>query len=172
MRESEWSDGAEGSEWSEAGRGQPYGDRFAGLGIRIGAGLIDGLIQVAVLLPYLFTIDLDDAETVSTFDPVAIMIALGSVAVRGWLVAVYGGTPGKLLVGLKVTRSDGLTTPPGSEPAFKRAAVDLVGLVPGLGLLLSFGVGMMSLYYVATDSERRSVYDRVGGTRVVHKQYL
>lgn len=150
----------------------PEAERFAGIGIRIGAALIDGLIQLVVLTPYLLTVDFDEADAMTAVDPLAIVIALISVAVRGWLVAVYGGTPGKLLVGLRVTATDATTTPPGAEPAFKRAVVDLVGIVPGIGVIASIGIGLASAFFLVTDPERRSVYDRVGGTRVVHRQYL
>lgn len=144
-------------------------DRFAGLGIRIAAGLIDGLIQALVILPFVLGVGSDDAGALSRL---GILVGLVAFVVRAWLIAVFGGTPGKLLVGLRITAADGVTTPPGVEPAVKRSAVDLVGLLPVLGFVLALAVGVMSLIYVAQDPERRSVYDRVGGTRVVRSSYL
>jgi uncharacterized RDD family membrane protein YckC len=144
-------------------------DRFGGLGIRIAAGLIDGVIQAVVVLPLVLGVGSDDAGSLNRL---GIVVGLVAFVVRAWLIAVFGGTPGKLLVGLRVTAADGMTTPPGAEPAVKRSAVDLVGLLPVLGFALSLGVGILSVIYVAQDPERRSVYDRVGGTRVVRSAYL
>ena len=64
------------------------------------------------------------------------------------------------------------TTPVGWRGAFMRSIPDLLGNLPLIGWLIMLGAGIGSIFLINSDAENRSVYDRVGKTRVVHKQAL
>lgn len=139
-----------------------YGD----LGVRMGAALIDGVMWAIVFFIIVTAIaggDPDSDQIVAA----ALVVFLLLVLVSASLVAAFGGTPGKLILGLRVTTEDGVTTPPGARRALRRSLPNFVGLLPGLGPVLNIALLVMNIYYVATDDERRSVFDRFGGTRVV-----
>ncbi|MEM8708155.1 MAG: RDD family protein [Actinomycetota bacterium] len=142
--------------------------------MRIGAAIIDGIIAAVILLAILAPILITD-DDVSATDVTALGIVLGLVfwAVYAvFLVAQFGGTPGKLILGLRITEEDG-STPVGYRGAVMRSLPGLLGNALGnLGCLISFGFAIASIFMVNSDAERRSAYDRIGGTRVVRKDAL
>lgn len=157
--------------------------RYAGVGIRIGAACIDGMIAMVVTFVVLWDdlrLAFEDPEAYNRensfldqqFD--AGTLSLGAIwtLVIVLMIALLGGTPGKLMVGIRITRSDAVTSPPGFAAAFKRIIPNLVAMIPFVGMLVSLGVSVASLVWVSNDPERRSVYDRVADTRVVHKHYV
>lgn len=161
---------------------RPGDERFATVWIRVGATLIDGLIGLVVslvyVIPYLVDVfeDIDaggDGTGVEVELP-AYGYLLGLALSAVWLlcVAYLGGTPGKLMVGLRVTLADGATTPPGLGPAVLRALPGLAGIIPLLGPFIGLGFAVASVFMVNNDPERRSAYDRIAGTRVVRKRFL
>lgn len=136
---------------------------FATLDVRLGAALLDGFI-VFVLF---FVID----AALSASAGERLLIGVLIYVVYLWLVVQYGATPGKLLLGLRITEEDG-TTPVGWRGAFMRSIPDLLGNLPLIGWLIMLGAGIGSIFLINSDAENRSVYDRVGNTRVVRKQAL
>jgi len=134
--------------------------RYGGLGIRIGAAAIDTAIGVVIITPF---------STSAFLSGLALSLYWMVVVV---MVARLGGSPGKLAVGLRVTKIDGVTSPPGDRESVIRTLPGLLGLIPVIGGLISLGIGLISIRYVATDPQRRSIYDRIGGTRVVYKNRL
>ncbi|MEM9710930.1 MAG: RDD family protein [Actinomycetota bacterium] len=137
--------------------------RFAALRPRIGASLIDiGLTIAAVVL---FAVVADVFVGL-------VVVPLAFYVLTIVMTARFGGTPGKLLLGLRVTLADGVTSPPGVGPAFVRTLPTMVAAVPGLGGLLAGVLNLMNVRFVAADDERRSVHDRFGQTRVVHRDRL
>ena len=134
--------------------------RYGGLGIRIGAAAIDTAIGVVIVTPFSASV-LSSGLALSLYWVVVVV-----------MVARLGGSPGKLAVGLRVTKIDGVTSPPGDRESFMRTLPGLLGLIPIVGGLISLGIGLISVRYVATDPQRRSIYDRIGGTRVVYKNRL
>ncbi|MEQ8842177.1 MAG: RDD family protein [Acidimicrobiales bacterium] len=157
-----------------AGAPAPYSsDKYGTVGIRIGAMLIDGIIFVALLfvaaIPFVEDTDPDansfefEVTGISAYVGPLIMMALVVV-----MVATLGGTPGKLILRLRVTTADG-TTPPGFGPATMRALTWLPTFIPVVGIVIWFALGITSLVFINNDHERRSVFDRVAGTRVIRK---
>lgn len=146
---------------------------FATVGVRIGAILIDGLlfgiISVLITLPFLEDTNPDsnsfefEATGIGTFIGPLVVLALTI-----FLVATQGGSPGKLILGLRVTLADG-TTPIGYGPAAMRTVPWLPTLIPLLGVLVWLGVVIGSLITISNDPERRSLFDRVANTRVIRK---
>ena len=159
---------------------RPGDERFGGVWIRIGALLIDGLIAMLIslvfLVPYLIDIfeDVDAGGDGSSVElpGYVYVFSIGLSIASVLCVAFLGGTPGKLAVGLRITLADATSTPPGLAPAVLRSLPGLAGLIPLIGPLVGIGFGVASVIMVNTDPERRSAYDRIAGTRVVHKRHL
>jgi uncharacterized RDD family membrane protein YckC len=179
----------DGTEWSAEPMPPPPGwdpdrrpgdERFATVWVRIGATLIDGLISVLIslvfLIDYLIDVieDIDAGGDGTAVDLPGATYLLGIALSVVWMlcVAFLGGTPGKLMVGLRVTLADGRTTPPGLTPAAVRSLPGFAGIVPLIGPLIGVGFAISSVIMVNTDPECRSAYDRLAGTRVVRKRHL
>jgi uncharacterized RDD family membrane protein YckC len=155
------------------GAGLGAAGNFAGTGVRIGAILIDGLIFVviAILTTLPFLEDTDPDSNSFEFEATGFSSFIGPLVVLAltiFLVATQGGSPGKLMLGLRVTLADG-TTPIGYGPAAMRSVPWLPTLIPLLGVLVWLGVVIGSLIMISNDPERRSVFDRVANTRVIRK---
>lgn len=128
---------------------------------RTGAGVIDELVAIAGLL-VVFLI---------TGEFTAVSFAISTAAI--WLLMAgiegrYGGTPGKLLFGLRVSLADGTTSPVGFRLALSRRVPDSVSFVPGIGQLIAVLIALAAIVMIARDKdERRSPYDWITNTRVV-----
>ncbi len=86
--------------------------------------------------------------------------------------ARFGGTPGKLMVGIKVIYQDGRRID--FRGAFVRyspvLALAVLGMVPVLSILASFarlGLLLANLVLVLVDDRRKDVFDRVASTYVI-----
>lgn len=164
------------------------GVRIGSAGARIGAKAIDIALFVIIQFVIAFAAAAMTFSSGSqTFDAradfsfntangvvVALIVLLVDFLYNVVPTALFGGTPGKLLLGLRVIRKDG--TAADLRTAFQRwtpiFALSLLGLMPhvivGLFTTLSrFGLLITNLVLVLTDERRRSVYDHVGGTYVV-----
>ena len=82
---------------------------------------------------------------------------------------MFGGTPGKLILGLRVARADNGAHPPGWGKAALRALNRVVALVPVVGFLVVVLVGLVSLIMLFSDDQHRTVMDRIASTVVVKK---
>ena len=141
---------------------------------RWAAATIDGFFSAAVAAPFIFDDLLDDLDeiqeggTPSPFEISAEIIVLNLLVLGGFvlMVAFAGDTPGKLLLGLRVTLEDNTTTPPGLARALRRSVLDLAALIPFLGFIAVLAL-FASFVMVLTDDENRSVYDRIADTRVI-----
>ena len=151
-------------------------DRFGGVGIRIGAIVLDGIafIVTAILVSIPFAEDVSNADNSFEFQINGWAALLGPIAFLALtvaLVAATGASPGKLMVGLRITTADGVT-PPGYGPAALRSLPWALTLIPFLGIVIWFGIVITSLVTISNDNECRSVFDRISNTRVVLKSRL
>jgi len=170
----------DGSQWTGEPTAQPAMSgtpsalsdqtRFATVGIRIGASLLDAALYLVVAAVLLGVIAIAAPDI--GFYTLVLGLSLLSYLVSIVMVAKLGGTPGKLMVGIRITNDDGLTTPPGFGPAIMRTLISFTGFIPGIGQVIPLIVLVANIIMVATDDERRSVYDRIGKTRVVYKRAL
>jgi uncharacterized RDD family membrane protein YckC len=134
---------------------------------RIGARVIDGLVLVAVsFVLAAVLVDFDDIGTGFNTGFVVASFLVGASYEVGF-VGALGGTPGKLLLGLRVVTQETGATPPGWDKAALRYLPSLVGLVPVIGGLASLAVLVVSLVWLFSDDRRRTVYDRTATTYVV-----
>jgi uncharacterized RDD family membrane protein YckC len=173
------------------------GQPLASYGQRVGAFLLDWIIQVvisAIVGSYFLVkafsgyVDAlqsamkqtqsgqqpDIAHLVSSIDSTSLMLySLVSIAVFALYQSVFltrsGRTPGKALVGISVR----LRERPGPPPA--SAVLRRVGLPAALFLfqfaplvgVLALGARALDLLWPAWDNERQALHDKVAGTVVV-----
>lgn len=93
-----------------------------------------------------------------------------SVAYHALFVAAFSATPGKLMLGLRVIGKEGVRVSVGR--AITRAVVPALFLI--FDRLVPAGIGTLALMVgylmVAFDSQKRSLFDRIAGTRVIRRK--
>lgn len=138
--------------------------KFATLGIRFGAGLIDALLSFVIA----FVIAVASGGNVTSN---TILVSLVSWAVFLGILTTASATPGKLMLGLLVTKEDGQTRIE-FQHAFMRSLPALISVIPLINILVGLVMLIGSIVGILNDPERRSFYDRIGKTRVVYKDRL
>lgn len=142
---------------------------YAGFWIRFCARLVDGVIlfffngllslfQIALMGGFQEYVSGDptSADLVITvlFWGLYVFVAVGYEA---WFIGRFAATPGKMVLGLRVIRSDG------SPVTFKRA----------IGRYFAVWLSQLTLYIgfiiAAFDDQKRSLHDHICDTRVVQK---
>jgi uncharacterized RDD family membrane protein YckC len=165
------------------------GVQIGSAGARIGAKVIDvviivliqvviGIVAAGVLLSTTDSSSFNSSFGMSLGTNLGLTIVTGLVGLaidflyNVVLVARFGGTPGKLMLGLRIIPADG--SPIDMSVAFKRwspiLALILLGLIPIVGLFASLariGLLVANLVMILTDERRRDVFDRVGDTYVI-----
>ncbi|MEG3586370.1 MAG: RDD family protein [Actinomycetota bacterium] len=147
-----------GSEWSREIMGG------ATLWPRFGARMIDAVITGIVLFVIWWAAF--DASNANTYGITIVSFFLVALYEIGF-VTLRGATPGKMFFRFKVVQiADGQSPPPGSVAAM-RYAPSLLSVIPFLGSLLYLIVLGLSLYWLQSDPDRQSIFDRAGKTFVV-----
>lgn len=145
---------------------------LAGLGERLGAALLDGVIQLIVVVPLMFLGGYWETVMQAAmrgerpgFGYTLVWAAVGFalfVAVQGVPLARHGQTWGKRAMKIRIADLQG------SKPRFSHLLVlrylpqQALGLIPILGPLLT----LVDVLFVF-GRDRRCVHDRIAGTRVV-----
>ncbi|MEY4485324.1 MAG: hypothetical protein RL693_2776 [Verrucomicrobiota bacterium] len=156
------------------GAANPYGMNYAGFWIRVAAKIIDNLLLTAVTLALSF---LFFGSLFMTMDPqklekdpeamVAFMVAqfalIGistgiQILYNAVMVWKWGGTVGKLAVGIRVVREDG--SPVTFGRAVGRAFADFLN---------GFACSLTYLMVAFDEPQKRALQDHICGTRVVSK---
>lgn len=132
----------------------PASARGAGVPRRIVARFVDGWIAGTAV----FLLTNATAWPVWPWSLVAIVALTGAES-------MFGRTPGKLLLGLRVEGPDGW--PPTLAAASVRNAFQLIGFIPVVGGWAELGVVLAIVISIAADAERRGVHDQLAGTIVV-----
>jgi uncharacterized RDD family membrane protein YckC len=138
--------------------------RYAGFWIRFAAALIDSIIvgvaSNLVVMPISFALIRTSDDPMANLGLQGILVLFQIVVACGYFgyfLSTKGATPGKLLLGLKVIRSDG------SGLSFGRGAARyLAQFVSGMILLIGYIIA-------AFDAEKRALHDHLCDTRVVYK---
>ncbi len=158
------------------GYGVGSGFDFASGGARIGARLIDLLIgfgvsivlALVVIIPTMRS-SVDSGSTVFAVGP---LLAIAGISlVLGFfneiaLVALKGGSVGKLIVGTRIVKDTG--EPADWGAALMRYVPNLVGFVPFCGGVLNLALAVANLVMVLGQEPRQSIYDKVGKTYVIN----
>jgi uncharacterized RDD family membrane protein YckC len=177
------SDPADDSDWSRAvaammhpssghepAAGAPPVQVLAGTSRRVVGAMVGQFVWLIALMVVLSTLllVLDDLP-----DLVRLPVLAAPIAVDLWLTAVYGSSPGKYLLDMRVVDDHG--EPPGWRAATIRALLlsgpTVLSWVPGpVGLVTAWFVPAWLLLLVVTiarDPEHQGLHDRLAGTWVV-----
>lgn len=162
---------------------------LASPGARVGGRLIDFVIAIIIaaimfggaigdfvdgidaLGPEPQQSEIEDLVNDIIEDNAGTFLAFGAVGLLWdflW-VGLLGGTPGKLMLGMRVARADNRVSPPGWGKAALRSLNRLVGFIPVLGTFAVPLIGLASLIMLFADDQHRTVMDRVASTVVVRK---
>lgn len=129
---------------------------LAGLGRRFAAALLDGVFMGLWLLVGLLTrlLRIDNPPNLEAQLSASFYGFPWTLATEGILVGFTGATLGKLLLGIRIVRTDG--SPIGFATAFGR----WLGKVPSAIFLIGY---IMAVF----DRDQRALHDRIAGTLVV-----
>ena len=156
----------------------PYGLRYAGFWIRVGAKLIDGIIIGVVSVPIMMALfagmglfsgefvkqmEAEDPEAIGKllglYAVIFLIMIVGQLGYNGLLVWKWGATIGKLAVGIKVVTPEGQPLTLGRS--IGRAAADMIN---------NFICNGLTYIMVGIDEpQKRGLHDHIAGTRVVFK---
>lgn len=156
------------------------GQKLADPWLRIAARIIDGVILtiIGVILAFIIIGSIGLAEFASGGSVNATSIGLtlstaGIGAAYFYLMNSFmGGTVGKLALGLRIVDESG-QQPVGPSVGFVRTLMNIIpilGAVPFISvivLLAQIIVGLISLVFLFTDPQRRTVMDRAASTYVI-----
>ena len=159
--------------------GLANGRELADPWLRIAAYIIDFFIVVIITIPFgaasIASAFQNGGTAVEVNIGLALIGAIVGAAYYGLMYAFKSATLGKLALGLRIVGEDG-TEPLGIPAGLIRAGTAMVGIlsvIPILGLLLQIVVaivGLVSLVFLFSDNQHRTVMDRVAKTYVVKKQ--
>jgi len=147
----------------------PSTDRLAGIGQRVAARLLDGLILGVPLTVVVFATSTMDSARNTVDTPVAVQVLAAVVLALYEVVLIHtrGQTIGKRLMGIQVVRVNDGALPDWSAAIARYLVPALPALVPLPGFfLLSIVVYLVAL----TNPLRRGWHDRAAGTIVVRAE--
>ncbi|MGI9607131.1 MAG: RDD family protein [Acidimicrobiales bacterium] len=153
--------------------------------MRIAAAVIDGILTGIVGAIFggaaAFSSGFGGDNDAFDFSPdgsFIVLATIGAIVIAAYHTAMntyFSGGVGKLILGLRIVGRDG-QEPLGVPLGPKRSAnhlVDILAAVPILNILVGIAQGIMnlvSLIFLFTDPEHRTVMDRFADTYVVKKQ--
>ena len=155
------------SDLDRAGPGSEY--ELAGRGARLGAQLIDGLIQAIVILPILFTTDyfayIEQGNPLTL--GIILTVVLSGLAVflliNGYYLYKDGQTVGKKAVGIRIADLDG-NVPHFGKLLGLRYVVPMY-VIPQIPLIGGI-FGLVNILFIFR-TDRRCIHDLMADTRVV-----
>jgi uncharacterized RDD family membrane protein YckC len=149
--------------------GDPIGGQVpastAGLGVRIGARLLDALLVGLPAAIILGLLGLGGGFTGTDTWLGSAIISLLWFGYFVWFESNSGATVGKKLLNLRVVVADG--SHPSLEVAAKRNVWMLFGLVPFIGGLLSLVAVIAIIVTISTNAASRGKHDEFAGTAVM-----
>ena len=159
----------------------PPPPRYASFWIRVGATLIDWLVFTPLWIPFLIAVwnrmsteidrsiatgqRVDMTAYMGRYAAWALGVAVVTYAYQALMVRFFGGTLGKLAVGIRVRTADGNIV--GWREALLRPILQLLvsfgSFVPGAGLIT-----LLDDLWMLWDRQRQTLHDKVAGTIVVY----
>lgn len=142
------------------------GPVLAGRGNRLLAVIIDGVLQLGLMLLVNWVMPFGLLDEDASFRQVLINAVLGLVfffAIQGWLLVQHGQTVGKKLLGMRIVRSDGS----------RASAGRILGLRYTLGWVIA-SVPLVGSLYALVDAllifrgSRQCLHDTIADTIVVN----
>jgi uncharacterized RDD family membrane protein YckC len=121
---------------------------LGGRGARLGASLIDLVIQLAVYYGLAFTVFPFLTPQVESGLVISLLVSISAgflifVAIQGYLLATQGQTIGKKLVGLRVVRSNGERASFGRLFGLRYLLNGAISLVPFVGIFYTLVDALM-----------------------------
>ena len=146
--------------------------RYAGVGIRFGARMVDGLIFIVPFVIVLILLMPNMLRTAGNKPPAIFngAFVLGTLVFSLFyevlMLHYWGATLGKMACGIKVVRPDGSSL--GWGVSFGRYFMYnvVISAVPFVNWILFITTAIM----IGTDEQRRGLHDRVCDTRVIYKR--
>lgn len=145
------------------------GLELAGRGARLGAVLIDGLLQAAIYYAIAFTMfrsmipDTRAGLGVGSF-VIQLVAGIGLfVLVQGYLLATQGQTVGKKLLGLRIVRSNGEAVSIGRMLGLRYFLGWVVTMIPFIGMIFALTDALL----IFRDS-RKCLHDNIADTIVIN----
>ena len=144
------------------------GLELAGRGARLGAVLIDGLIQGAIYYALAFTMFrsmIPDTTGANVFSGFVIQLVAGIglfVLVQGYLLATQGQTIGKKLLGLRIVRSNGEAVGIGRMLGLRYFLGWVLTMIPFIGVIYALADALL----IFRDS-RKCLHDNIADTIVI-----
>lgn len=150
------------------------GQTLASPGLRIAGRLIDFIISLVIaLIIGAGSIDLNAIANGEEIEApgfgLVVASAIIALAYDTLFTHFLGGTPGKLILGMRVAEAESGISPPSLPVAGKRAANRLLGLLSDIGSIVALLIGLASLVMLFTDDRNQTVMDKIAGTVVVKK---
>lgn len=132
----------------------------AGLGIRLGASMLDGIILYMMTLPFQIGLQIVVAYEQAVLTVIAYIVTnLIYFYITGWFISRKGGLPGKMLLGLKI-----IDTRTGYYPSIGRAVSrELFGKMLSS---LTLGIGFLM---AAFRKDKKALHDLLIKTQVMKK---
>lgn len=163
----------------------PTGQALADPWLRIAAKLIDFIVLliafVIVFLATTFSVGFDTVlnALVGGNGDIGLLPNLASALVGaayyGGMNTFFSGTVGKLVLGMRIVQKDG-TEPLGIPVGLIRSGVHFVGILGVIPFGVDVGVsivvlivGLVSLVFLFTDPQHRTLMDQVAKTYVIKK---
>jgi uncharacterized RDD family membrane protein YckC len=95
----------------------------------------------------------------------SILVGIIGLAYEYYFLAKDGATPGKKIMSIKVVLEDG--SPLGSDGAIRRLILSAAGIVPIIGGIIGFVVGIGTVIMIFTDDRRQVPADKVAKSLVI-----
>ncbi len=130
---------------------------------RAGAKIID----IAIMIVFALLLGLIFGGGVGSTYLLTLLTLIVAVCYEVGFVTTKGGTPGKLILGFRIVEVENGMTPPKGSVAALRWAPGLIGVIPFVGAIASIAIFVMCVYWLFSDPNRQTVYDRVAKTYVV-----
>lgn len=143
-------------------------DELAGRWQRVGASLLDALINLAFAVPLMFVLgtwEMVMRGLEPPFSLLATSVFLGVVGyslIHGYFLHQSGQTIGKKLIGIKTTMTTGEKPNLGVLIGLRFVPVQLVTLIPVVGSFLPL-IDALFIF----GSSKRCLHDYIAGTKVV-----
>jgi uncharacterized RDD family membrane protein YckC len=137
---------------------EEYALEYAGFWIRLGAAVIDFIILLFILAVIYYSVFRFIAPIMLSGRFIMIFISISWFIEIAYLVAFWawrGQTPGKLLTGIKIIRTD-------SSPITWRYA-----LLRYLGYIISTITFFIGFIWIAFDDRKQGLHDKIADTYVV-----
>ena len=130
---------------------------------RAGAKIID----IAIMIVFALLLGLIFGGGVGSTYLLTLLTLIVAVCYEVGFVTTKGGTPGKLILGFRIVEVENGMTPPKGSVAALRWAPGLIGVIPFVGAIASIAIFVVCVYWLFSDPNRQTVYDRVAKTYVV-----